>query len=140
MGVRTNIYGIDESELETCLWQDADGCTQLNFTHAEYACLGKLVAYVNYNDIAKMETVQWLEKHLKDEEDKEYLEQYKDVGYCGEYITFNQVFTHEEILDFIENYFNDKVKYSSFQNVFGLKDIILLLENHDHFLIEWTGG
>lgn len=140
MGIRTYIYGIDEDNLKTCLGKDTDGCTQLEFTHAGYACLGKMVAYVDMRDVPKMETVQWLEKHLKDEEDKEYLAQYKDVGYCNEYITFNQVFTHEEMLEFVEAYYNDKVSKSGWKNVYGLSDVILLLENYDYFVIEWTGG
>lgn len=140
MGIRTNIYGIDEDNLKTCLGKDADGCTQLEFTHAEYACLGKLVAYVDVNAIHQMDTMQWLREHLTDKEDREYLAHYYDYGYCGEYITFNQVFTHKEMLEFIETYYNDKVSKSEWNTVYGLSDVILLLENYDYFVIEWAGG
>lgn len=140
MGIRTNIYGIDEDNLKTCLGKDADGCTQLEFTHAGYACLGKMTAYVDVYNVPKMNTIQWLGEHLTDKEDREYLAQYYDLGYCGEYITFNQIFKHDEMLDFIENYYNDKARYSPFKSMYGIKDVILLLENYDYFLIEWTGG
>lgn len=132
MGVRSYILGIGEDY----------GLDNKPLEHVEEeACLGKMVAYVDfYKDIPKMETVQWLEKHLTDEEDKEYLEQYKDVGYVGESITFNQIFTHEEILEFVEAFYNDKVSKSEWKNVCGLSDVVLLLEDYVYFMIEWTGA
>lgn len=128
MGVRTYIYGFNSANIKDFL------CTE-----AKNACLGKMAAYVDRCDIPNLESVQWLEKHLKNEEDKEYLEQYKDIGYCNEYIVFNQVFTHEEILEFVEAYYNDKASKSPWQNVCGLSNLILLLENYKHFVIEWVG-
>lgn len=133
MGIRTYIYGVDTPKIDEVNLEN-------HHEPDNYVCLGKMVAYVDSLDIPKLETVKWLEKHLTDEEDKEYLEQYKDVGYCNEYITFNQVFTHEEMLEFVEAYYNDKVSKTVWNNVYGLSDVILLLENYDYFVIEWTGG
>ena len=134
MGVRTNILGLKESVMLKTNNEVVNEYTE------DEVCLGKLVAYIDYPVTEKMETVKWLEAHLKDEEDKEYIKRYKDIGYCGEYITFNQVFTHEEMLEFIEAYYSDKVKLSSWNNVYGLSDIILLLENYSMFAIEWCGA
>ena len=133
MGIRTYIYGVDTPNID-----------DVNLEHHHYpdnyVCLGKMAAYIDSLDVPKLETVKWLEKHLTDADDKDYLEQYKDVGYCNEYVTFNQVFKHEEMLEFVEAYYNDKVSKSPWNNVYGLSDVILLLENYDYFVIEWTGG
>lgn len=132
MGIRTYIYG--------CEYNNIPAKIPSISTSDDGACLGKLVAYVDVADIPKMDTIQWLGEHLTDKEDREYLAQYYDYGYCDEYITFNQLFKHEEILDFLECYYNDKVKYSPFKSVYGIKDVFLILENYDYFVIEWAGG
>lgn len=132
MGIRTYIYG--------CEYTNIPAKTPTTSIRHDGVCLGKMVAYVDPRITPQMDTVKWLGEHLTDKEDREYLAQYYDYGYCGEYITFNQVFTHEEILEFVEAYYNDKVSKTGWNNVYGLSDVILLLENYDHFVIEWTGG
>lgn len=136
MGVRTNILGLKDDVLK----RDIRTSDELNECADSEVCLGKLVAYVDTFVPEKMETVKWLEDHLNDDEDKEYIKQYKDHGYCGEYITFNQIFTREEMRKFIEAYYNDKINFSGWQNVYGLSDIIQLLEEYSLFAIEWCGA
>lgn len=120
MGCRTYIYNLD------------------NNTNC---CLGKLVAYVEPDD--NMKLLKWCREHLTDKDDLEYIEQYADVGYCCEAITFKQIFTRQEILDFFTCYVADKQymckEFPYFQNDMWA-DILKTLSSGWRFKIEWTEG
>lgn len=119
MGLRTNIIGIKKA------------------TKSE-VCLGKMVAYVDPKEIK--DTVNWIDQHLKEKVDIEYFAQYKEIGECGEYITFDTKFTHEEVLEFTEVYLKDKSKMQKWNNTGGIKETVEDLKGFDYYQIEWIGA
>ena len=108
-----------------------------------FGCLGKLVAYSDPSELEHLK--MWCEHEITDEEDREYLKQFFDIGYCCEAVTFKQSFNKYQLLTFLNAYFLDLEKHIGTENlhwsfIFEAIAILALSRDNDTYTIEWTEG
>ena len=108
-----------------------------------FGCLGKLVAYSDPSELKYLK--RWCDKEITDEEDREYLKQFFDIGYCCEAVTFKQSFNKYQLLTFLNAYFLDMEKHIGTENlhwsfIFEAIAILAMSKDNDTYTIEWTEG
>lgn len=108
-----------------------------------FGCFGKLVAYSDPSKLTNLK--KWCNREITDEEDKDYLKQFFDTGYCCEAVTFNQSFNKYQLLTFLRAYLLDMEEYKGTENLhwtylFDVIAVIALSKDDDTYTIEWTEG
>ena len=115
----------------------------VNVDTGMFGCLGKLVAYSDPDELEHLK--MWCDSEINDEEDREHLKSFFDIGYCCESITFKQSFNKYQLLTFLNAYFLDMEKHIGTENlhwsfIFEAMAILALSSDNDTYTIEWTEG
>lgn len=108
MGVRSYL-----EEIEITQTEDENYRPQLNINIVKEIYLGKLFAYLSLNQIKESEAFDMLKRIDHNEEDKEYLKQFEECGFCNEYpLYLNCILTGAQAVWFLLYFYNDKHKFN----------------------------